>query len=75
MAVLQSAFDLLSTSFIIPAVNSKSLQPYLAVLILMSAAFFTAYANKGIPIPIVEGISFVDSGIQFGMVLHFVDIK
>lgn len=31
----------------------------------------TAYANKGIPIPIVEGVSFVDAGIQFGMVYSF----
>lgn len=28
----------------------------------------TAYGNKGIPIPMFEGISFVDAGVQFGMV-------
>lgn len=31
----------------------------------------TAYGNKGIPIPMFEGISFVDAGVQFGTVQHF----
>ena len=29
-----------------------------------------AYANKGVPIPIIEGISFVGPEMKFGMVLY-----
>ena len=36
----------------------------------MMLTFLTVYANEGIPIPIVEGISFVDPEIKFGTVPH-----
>ena len=55
----------MSTNFVIPFLNSKSPNQYEDFIIMILA---TAYGNKGIPIPIVEGLSFVDAGVQFGTV-------
>ena len=60
----------MSTNFVIPYLNSKA--PWIRLVVrielVMIIMILTAYGNKGIPIPMVEGISFVDAGVQFGTV-------
>ena len=74
---MQGIFNLMSTNFIIPYLNSKSTSNCYKTnfedYIDHSYYICTAYGNKGIPIPMVEGISFVDAGVQFGTVCMMVD--
>ena len=35
----------------------------------------TVYANKGVPIPIVEGVSFIGPEIKFGTVLYMTTLQ
>ena len=73
MTVLQNAFDLLCTTFAIPYLNGMPIKLYFVIYFPMMCnkyVFLTVYANKGVPIPIVEGVSFVDPEIKFGTVLH-----